>query len=315
MSRYVQAYESGLLQERVEEALGRLACCTLCPRKCKVNRLEGQTGHCGNGRQARVASFHQHYGEEAPLVGVGGSGTIFFAGCNLSCVFCQNYDISHDVDDAVEATPEQLAGIMRALQDKGAHNINVVTPSHVVPQILEALLVAVEMGLQVPLVFNSSGYDEVSTLRLLEGMVDIYMPDVKFWEQDPPARYCGAPDYPEVAKGAVSEMHRQVGDLRMDADGIATQGLLVRHLVMPDGLAGTREWMRFLAREISPNTYVNIMDQYRPCGAADGYPELLKSLSRGEIERAVAMAREEGLQRLDDREERMETNLWKLLKK
>lgn len=313
MPRYLDLHARGGLQERVEDALGRLAGCSLCPRNCRVDRLMDEQGHCLNGRQARLASFHQHYGEEAPLVGEGGSGTIFFAGCNLTCVFCQNYDISHLVDDAMEVTPEQLAGVMRSLQDKGAHNINFVTPSHVVPQILEALHVAVDMGLEIPLVYNSSGYDKVSTLRLLDGVVDIYMPDVKFWDEEPARRYCEAPDYAERARAAVREMHRQVGDLQLDDRGVAKQGLLVRHLVMPDDLAGTRQWMRFLAQEISRDTYVNIMEQYRPCGMAASFPELLKDITPGEFEHARRSALDAGLHRLDARETRMRRNIWRLL--
>jgi putative pyruvate formate lyase activating enzyme len=313
MPRYLDLHARGGLQERVEEALGRLACCSLCPRNCRVDRLMDEQGHCQNGRLARLASFHQHYGEEAPLVGEGGSGTIFFAGCNLTCVFCQNYDISHLVDDAMEVTPEQLAGVMRSLQDKGAHNINFVTPSHVVPQILEALHHAVDMGLEIPLVYNSSGYDKVSTLGLLDGVVDIYMPDVKFWDEEPAQKYCEVPDYAERARAAIKEMHRQVGDLQLDERGVARQGLLVRHLVMPDELAGTRQWMRFLAEEISRDTYVNVMDQYRPCGAAATFPELLKEITPGEFERARREALDAGLHRLDDRENRMRRNIWRLL--
>lgn len=286
----------------------------MCPRACGVNRLEDEEGRCLTARAARVASFNLHFGEEAPLVGEGGSGTIFFAGCNLGCVFCQNHDISHGVDGSTAATPEQLAGIMRSLQDQGALNINFVTPSHVVAQILEALPLAVEMGLRLPLIYNSSGYDSVDTLRLLHGVVDIYMPDVKFWEQAPAARYCDAPDYARRARQALREMYRQVGDLRFDAEGIAVRGLLVRHLVMPGGAAGSAEWMRFLAEEISRETYVNVMDQYRPCGRAGDYPELLRGVTPEEYEAARHTALASGLHRLDDREARWSRQMWRLLR-
>lgn len=312
---YLQLHEQGRLEELRDAALKRLGPCELCPRACGVNRLEEETGFCQTGRLARVASFNLHFGEEAPLVGEQGSGTIFFAGCNLGCVFCQNYDISHTVADSVAATPEQLAGIMRSLQDQGALNINFVTPSHVVAQILEALPIAVDMGLRVPLVFNTSGYDSLETLQLLEGVMDIYMPDVKFWDQEPARRYCQAPDYPEHARAALREMHRQSGDLQLDDQGIAKQGLLVRHLVMPDDLAGTAGWMKFIAKEISEETYINVMDQYRPCGAVETNPELQRGLKGQEYSQALQAAREAGLQRLDDRGERLSRQLWRLLQR
>lgn len=306
MPRYIGLHASGELQKRVRTALARLAFCGLCPRSCGVNRLEGEQGDCQTGRLARVASYNLHFGEEAPLVGSGGSGTIFFAGCNLHCVFCQNYDISHDASDSAEVTAEQLAWIMLDLQKQGAHNINLVTPSHVVPQILEALPIAVEQGLRLPLVFNTGGYDKVSTLKLLDGVVDIYMPDVKFWDSTPPDAYCrGAADYPDCARDAVREMYRQAGDLETDSHGIATAGLLVRHLLMPGGLAGTAQWLQFLAREISIDTYVNIMDQYRPCGRLEAHPELDRPLEPSAYEQALEQARQAGLARIDDRESRM----------
>ena len=255
-------------------------------------------GFCRTGRHARVASYNAHFGEESVLVGTRGSGTIFFSYCNLGCVFCQNFDISHR-GYGTETGKGQLARIMLALQEKGCANINFVTPSHVVAQILEALPIAVEQGLSLPLVYNSSGYDCIETLRLLDGIFDIYMPDLKFADGTVTARICGAPDYPEIAKAALLEMHRQVGDLALDADGIAMRGLLVRHLVMPNGLAGTRELMRFLAREVSPDTYVNVMSQYRPRGAASKDPELGRPVTGEAYQRALTAAREEGISRLD----------------
>ncbi len=307
MPRYLELHASGKLQKRARTALASLAFCGLCPRSCGVNRLEGELGQCQTGRFARVASYNLHFGEEGPLVGAGGSGTIFFAGCNLNCVFCQNHDISHKPADSTEVHPEQLAWMMIELQKQGAHNINLVTPSHVVPQILEALPLAIEQGLKLPIVFNTSAYDNVPTLKLLDGVVDIYMPDVKFWDSTPGDTYCqGAADYPECAREAVREMHRQVGDLKLESHGMAVRGLLVRHLLMPSGLGGTAKWLQFLAKEISANTYVNIMDQFRPCGDAGKFPELNRPLAPDAYEAALEMARQAGLTRLEDREERMQ---------
>lgn len=298
---YIEAARSGLLHERVEQALAALGECRLCPRECGINRLEDERGVCRTGRRAVVCSYSPHFGEEDPLVGLMGSGTIFFSWCNLLCVFCQNWEISHEGEGReVEAT--ELAEMMLYLQGQGCHNINFVSPSHVVAQILEGLEIAAERGLQVPLVYNTGGYDRVETLRLLEGLVDIYMPDIKYASAEVAARYSKARDYPEAARAAVREMHRQVGDLRLDPRGIATRGLLVRHLVMPGGLAGTREVMRFLAREVSKDTYVNVMAQYRPCGEAHRFPEIARRISAEEYEEALQAAREEGIGRLDQRQ-------------
>jgi len=265
-----------------------------------VSRDADEKGACRTGREAVVSSFSPHFGEEDPLVGTGGSGTIFFTHCNLQCLFCQNYEISH-LGEGKEVSSDRLAEMMLRLQGEGCHNINFVSPSHVVPQILAALPRAVEGGLRVPLVYNSGGYDSVETLRLLEGIFDIYMPDLKFMDGEVSRRYCRAADYPEKARAAIREMHRQTGDLVLGPGSVAERGLLVRHLVLPGGLAGTREAMRFLAREISPDTYVNIMDQYRPCGEARGHPPLNRRISAEEYEEALAMAREEGIHRLDRR--------------
>lgn len=298
---YIALYREGTLQERIEEAMDRLARCELCPRKCKVNRLTGERGFCRAGRKIKIASCNAHFGEEAPLVGRFGSGTIFLSHCNLLCQFCQNYDISH-LADGVEVEPEQAASMMLQLAERGCHNINFVTPSHMVPQILEALLPAIEGGLRIPLVYNSSGYDRKETLKLLEGIVDIYMPDFKFWDEKWAKRYCTAPDYPEVARAAVKEMYRQVGDLEMNEEGVAIRGMLVRHLVMPNGVAGTEGIVTFLAKEISPNTYTNIMDQYRPCGTADQDTLINRRLKPQEFRVALDTARKSGLTRLDPRD-------------
>ena len=295
---YIRAYEKGVLQKRAAKAAGLLKACILCPRKCGVDRLDGETGFCKTGQLAWVSSYSPHFGEEAPLVGTHGSGTIFFTHCNLLCLFCQNFDISHQ-GQGQEVTYNELASLMLALQNQGCHNINFVTPSHVVPQILAALEIAIERGLNVPLVFNSGGYDRVATLKLLDGIVDIYMPDFKFWDPQVAEASCQAPDYPEVARRALAEMHRQVGDLQIDDDGIGRRGLLIRHLVLPRGLAGTREVMRFIARSISPSSYVNVMSQYRPCGRAAELQGLESHLSVEDYRLAVQAAEAEGISRLD----------------
>lgn len=294
---YIALYNRGELDKRIQQARKLLEQCTLCPRKCKVNRLQGETGFCKTGPKARVASYNAHFGEEAPLVGTSGSGTIFFSFCNLGCVFCQNYTISHH-GEGIDIDSGQLAAIMVSLQKQGCHNINFVTPSHVVPQILEALPIAIEKGLKVPLVYNSSGYDSVDTLRLLDGIIDIYMPDFKFWNKDTAKLYTKSPDYPECAREAIQEMYRQVGNLKMDANGIAVSGLLVRHLVMPGGLSETKEIMEFLAG-LSPKIYVNVMEQYRPCHKAQEYPLIARSLTRNEYKEALLAARNAGLVRLE----------------
>jgi putative pyruvate formate lyase activating enzyme len=237
------------------------------------------------------------------LVGDAGSGTIFFAGCNLGCVFCQNADISHGAGGGVEAGPEELAGAMLDLARQGAANINLVTPTHVVPQILEALHLAVDYGLRLPLVYNSGGYDDAQTLRLLDGVVDIYMPDVKIWAPDHAARLLSARDYPDHARAAVLEMHRQVGELQIGRDGLAWRGLLVRHLVMPEGVAGTAPWMRFLAESVSTETYVHLMDQYRPCRHASDFADIARTITVDEYRAALGMAQRCGLRRLDERGE------------
>ena len=297
---YLKLRREGKLQDRIDRALERLARCTLCPRRCGINRLADERGFCKTGRRARVASAQPHFGEEPPLVGRNGSGTIFFSSCNLLCSFCQNYDISH-TNGGFEVTPEDLAELMIRLARGGCHNINFVTPTHVVPQILEALPLAIEKGLRVPLVYNSGGYDLVSTLNLLEEVFDIYMPDFKFWDSRWADVFCQAPDYRQTACQALSEMHRQVGDLVINSRGIAVKGVLVRHLVMPREVAGTREIMGFLANEISTRTYVNVMDQYRPCYRASSDPIISRRITGTEYQRALEWAKDAGLKRLDKR--------------
>ena len=295
---YIKLYKSGELKKRVEKTVNLMKQCQICPRRCKVNRLENEKGICKVGRLPMVSSYNPHFGEESPLVGTQGSGTIFITSCNLGCIFCQNYDISH-LGEGYEISIERFAKMMIELQNIGCHNINFVTPTHVVPQILEALPIAVEMGLKIPLVYNTGGYDIIETLMIIEGIFDIYMPDFKFTDSDIANRFCKARDYPEVATKAIKEMHRQVGDLVINNHGIAERGLIVRHLIMPNELAGTRKVMHFLANEISKNTYVNIMDQYHPCGLAHKYPEINRRITTEEFSNAINIAREEGLTRLD----------------
>ncbi len=298
---YLKTHRQGLFRERIERSLALLESCTLCPRLCQVNRLEGEKGTCRAGWLPEVSSHSPHFGEERPLVGLHGSGTIFLTHCSLCCQFCQNYSISH-LGEGRGVTSERLARMMLELQNMSCHNINFVTPTHYVPQILEALPAAIEEGLRVPLVYNSSGYDSVSTLKILDGIFDIYMPDFKFARPGPAEKYCQAADYPEVARGAIREMHRQVGDLVLDELGIARRGLLVRHLVLPERLAGTAEVVRFLADEISRETYLNIMDQYYPCGDIPLRSPLGRRITSDEYEETLQMASQAGLTRLDKRE-------------
>ncbi len=298
---YLTLHKQGKLADRIAEARKRLSPCRVCPRHCNVDRLADEKGICRTGARAVVSSYSPHFGEESPLVGSGGSGTIFLTHCNLLCVFCQNYEISH-LGQGVETDAGQLSSMMISLQRQGCHNINFVTPTHVVPQIIEALPKAVEKGLTVPLVYNSSGYDSVETLQLLDGVFDIYMPDFKFWTRDSGKRFAKAPDYPDVARKAIKEMHQQVGDLVINEEGFAVKGLLVRHLVMPGGLDETREILRFLAQDVSRNTYVNVMDQYRPCGKAHQYPPLDRRLTNEEFREALRLAEDAGLHRLDEKD-------------
>ena len=275
-----------------------LAECCLCPRHCGVNRLIGESGKCRTTSQAMVSSYGPHFGEEAPLVGRHGSGTIFFTFCNLRCIFCQNYSISQLGEGSVVGS-EELAKMMLSLQTKGCHNINLVSPTHVVPCIMEALELAASGGLYLPLVYNTGGYDSVETLELLDGVVDIYMPDMKYSAEKTAEQLSGIKGYPQANQAAVKEMHRQVGDLQLDESGVAQRGLLVRHLVLPNRLAGTEEVVRFLAQEISTNTYLNIMAQYRPCYKAFDIPQLARPLNRQEFSEAIDLAHQQGLSRLD----------------
>ncbi len=272
--------------------------CRLCPRWCKVNRLAGETGKCRTTSQAVVSSYGPHFGEETPLVGRHGSGTIFFTHCNLRCLFCQNSTISQ-LGEGSPIGSEELARIMLSLQAKGCHNINLVSPTHVVPYILDALEIAAGMGLYLPLVYNSGGYDSVETLKLLDGIVDIYMPDMKYSDEKIAEQFSGIKGYPLINRAAIKEMHHQVSDLQLNGQGVAQRGLLVRHLVLPNRLAGTEEVVRFLAQEVSTNTYLNIMAQYRPCYKAFDIPLLARPVSREELYEAINLAHQQGLDRLD----------------
>jgi putative pyruvate formate lyase activating enzyme len=298
VAAYLELYHSGELKRRVEAAESLLLNCTVCPRCCRVNRLEGELGECHTPGEAIVSSYGPHFGEEAPLVGRHGSGTIFFTNCNLRCAFCQNYSISQ-LGEGERVSKEELAYMMLSLQAKGCHNINLVSPTHVVPQILEALEIAVESGLCLPLVYNTGGYDSPRTLRILDGIVDIYMPDMKYGDEKTAEELSGIKKYPSVNRAAVKEMHRQVGDLEINDEGIAQRGLLVRHLVLPNKLAGTKEVVNFLANKISPNTYVNVMAQYHPCHKAFQIPSLARRISTTEFQEAVELAYQAGLRRFD----------------
>jgi putative pyruvate formate lyase activating enzyme len=301
---YVALHSSGELERRAARALELLGSpCRVCPRLCSVDRLADERGLCRIGRKAMVASHFPHFGEENCLRGWKGSGTIFFSGCNLRCVFCQNFDVSWQVQGE-EATARRLAGMMLELQAIGCHNINWVTPEHVVPQILEALPLAVEGGLRLPIVYNTSAYDSPDSLELMDGVVSIYMPDLKLASRERARRYLGKREYAEVAMRNVKEMHRQVGDLVLDEQEMATSGLIVRHLVMPGLLDETEEVLRFVAEELGPDTYVNLMGQYYPAGKVEKYEEINRRPERSELERAFEIADGLGLRRLDARSRR-----------
>src|SRR5919197_6339340 len=298
---YLALHASGGLQDRAERALALLEDrCRVCPRFCRVDRLSDQPGLCAVGRHAVVASHFAHFGEEDCLRGHRGSGTIFFSGCNLRCVFCQNHSISWQLQGE-RVTPRRLARMMLELQNMECHNINWVTPEHVVPQILEALPLAVDAGLRLPTVYNTSAYDSPESLELMEGVVDVYMPDFKLWSAERTRRYLAKRDYAEVARHSVREMKRQVGDLVTDERGMAERGLIVRHLVMPGLLDETEAILRFIAEELGPDTYVNVMAQYYPAGRTHEFEEINRHLFRSEFERALELADELGLRRLDRR--------------
>ncbi len=298
---YSTLFESGELQKRTDAAYSLLENCSVCPRRCGVHRLAGERGYCRGGLLPKISSYGPHFGEELPLVGQHGSGTIFFSGCNMRCIFCQNYEISQ-MDIGREITCEELASVMIALQDRKCHNINLVSPTHFVPQILEAVFIAAGRGLHIPLVYNTGTYDSVETLKLLDGVVDIYMPDAKYGSDKVALALSDAPGYVRVMSAAMKEMHRQGGDLVVD-DGVASRGMIIRHLVLPDNLAGSEIVMKFIADEISRDAYVNIMDQYRPCGkvvsgtGVEYIDSLKRGITREEYRYAVSCATKNGLKR------------------
>lgn len=297
---YIDLYKKGELKKRIDEAWALLKSCVLCPRNCKVNRLIDEKGLCNTGKRAVVSSYGPHFGEESPLVGKRGSGTIFITWCSMRCIYCQNYSISQ-LGEGTETSNEDLAKMMLSLQEQGCHNINIVTPTHVVPQILSALEMAIERGLNIPLVYNTGGYDSVETLKIIDKVFDIYMPDMKYGDKTTAAKLSKVSNYPKINQDAVLEMHRQVGDLVLDGNGIAQRGLLIRHLVLPENLAGTEKVLEFISKKISKNTYLNIMDQYNPHYKAFKKPQLNKRITSNEYNYALELAKRYGLNRLDSK--------------
>ncbi len=287
---YIALFEKGELNQRIQLLKEFLKECRLCPRECRVNRLNGEVGYCKAPSEIMVSSAFPHFGEEPPLVGYHGSGTIFLTHCNLRCVFCQNYDISH-LGRGEQITSSEIAKAMVKLQEMGCHNINFVTPTHYAPQIVASLPEAIEMGLSLPIVYNCSGYESIEVIRLLDGVIDIYMPDAKYMEEKFSKQFSNAPDYPEVIKKVLREMHRQVGDLKTNSKGIAERGLLIRHLVMPGGVASSEAVLKFIAEEISSHSYVNIMDQYRPEYRAYEYSEISRRITHKEYLETIQMAK------------------------
>lgn len=285
------------LNSRIEKLFKILENCEICPRKCHINRIKNERGYCQLGYLPMVSAFHPHFGEEAPLVGMHGSGTIFLTSCNLACVYCQNYDISQ-LRIGGEISFEDLAEMMISLQSRGCHNINFVTPTPQVPQILKSLSIAIEKGLKIPLVYNTSSYDSLSVLKLLDGIVDIYLPDARYGNDEIALKYSKVPGYFEIMKAAIKEMHRQIGDLVVDEKRVAVKGLLVRHLVLPNNLAGSEKIFKFIVKEISKNTFLNIMDQYRPAWKANQYPELSRRITKDEFQEAIELAKKAGLKRI-----------------
>ncbi|MHB9131067.1 MAG: radical SAM protein [Armatimonadota bacterium] len=288
---------TGELAQRARALSARLMCCDLCPHNCRVNRPAGELGRCRTGALAHIASICDHHGEEPVLSGSGGAGTVFFAGCNLSCDYCQNYQISQgSLQEYPHYTPEELAEALLSLQQRGCHNIDLVSPTHMVAQIVEALALAIPRGLRLPIVYNSNGYDSLDTLALLDGIVDIYLPDLKYADDEPARRFSQAPGYPEVALGAIKEMYRQAGDLVLDTNDLAQRGVIVRHLVLPHNLAGTREVLCRLAEEVSPTITVSLMAQYYPTHRAMGIPELSRTITAGEYDDALDAFADAGLE-------------------
>jgi len=296
---YLALERNGELSKRVKKLQSIYESCQLCPRDCRVNRLEGQTGKCQATSKVKVSSAQAHFGEERPLVGQRGSGTIFFSNCGMRCVFCQNYQISIE-GEGIEISDQRLAETMVKVQNIGCHNINLVTPTHYLPNIMNAVQIAARKGLRIPLVYNTSGYEKLDVLQLLDGIVDIYLPDCKYMDPEHAAKYSSeAFNYPYYAKIALKEIFRQVGDLVVDSRGIAVRGLILRHLIMPNRIAGTESFLKFVAENLSKTTYINLMRQYRPEHKAFDYPEIARRIKRSEYEEALDWAKKYGLNRLD----------------
>ncbi len=291
---YLEAYASGRLDKAIEEGYRLFESCVICPRKCRVNRLKGEKGYCKTGLNARVYSFMPHHGEEPPISGKNGSGAIFFSGCNLSCAYCQNYQFSQ-AENGRELPPEELGDIMLGLQNSHCHNINLVTPTHVLPQILKALYTAIKKGLKIPLVYNTSGYELPRIVKLLKGIVDIYLVDMRYFDNDKAVKYSNAPDYPEYNQGAVKEMHRQAGIAKFDPDGIIKSGVIIRHLVLPGGVSGTEGIAGFIAQEVSPDTYISLMSQYLPCYKAPQLKKISRRITSEEYDKAQKAMQKWGL--------------------
>jgi putative pyruvate formate lyase activating enzyme len=291
---YLESYNNGRLRKVAEEAWSMLASCAICPRKCKVNRLKNETGFCKTGLKARVCSFMPHHGEEPPISGVRGSGTIFFSYCNMACVYCQNYEFSQ-LGQGKDVGLEDLASYMLELQNMGCHNINFVTPTHVMPQILKSLEIAIEKGLKLPIVYNTGGYELFEILKLLYNIVDIYLPDMRYGDSEMAKKYSAAPDYPSHNEEAVKQMHSQVGVADLNDDGIIKRGVIIRHLVLPNNISGTDKVMKFIAEEISRVTYVSLMSQYLPYFKASGFKEISRRLTEREYEEAKQIMKRYGL--------------------
>ena len=291
---YLESYANGKLNDIIDKLFKMLESCCICPRSCKVNRLHDKKGFCRTGLKPKVCSFMPHHGEEPPISGTAGSGTIFFSGCNMSCVYCQNYEFSQ-LDEGREVEFRELADFMLQLQDMGCHNINLVTPTHVLPQILKALEIAITKGLKIPLVYNTSGYELAEVIKLLSGIVDIYLPDMRYARSDMAVKYSRAPDYPKLNQAALKEMHRQVGVAQIDNAGIIKRGIIIRHLVLPGNISGTDKIMEFIAKELSKDTYISLMSQYFPCYKADQFPEISRRITYQEYVQARQAMEKYGL--------------------
>lgn len=293
---YLEQLSIAELKDRAEKLIELQRMCRICPHECLARRHENETGDCHSTSELKVSTVSAHFGEEPPLVGTHGSGTIFFTNCNLNCKFCQNYDISH-LGLGLLISTEQLADAMISLQNKGCHNVNLVTPTHFTPQIVQSLILAVERGFELPLVYNCGGYESIDTLRLLDGIIDIYMPDIKYSDNLLATKYSNAYNYWEIVTAAVKEMHNQVGDLKLSKRGIAQRGLLIRHLILPNDIAGSKKILEFIATEISRNTYINLMDQYYPAFKASEYAELKRRITDEEYRSVISFALRLGLHR------------------